>query len=52
MRRDPMRGVVLMLSLILLILLLNRCSGWWDDTFGPTSTGPRSAQAVGLPHWG
>ena len=47
MRRNPLRGAVLMLSLIALIVLLNQCSGWWDETFGPTSTGPRTAQLPG-----
>lgn len=37
----------MMLSLIALILLLNQCSGWWDEKFGPTSTGPRTAQLLG-----
>lgn len=40
------RGAVLMISLILLIMLLNRASDWWDDAFGPTSVGPKTAGAI------
>lgn len=36
-----------MLVLLCLILLLNRASDWWDDAFGPTGTGPRTAQGNG-----
>lgn len=47
MRRHPLRGAGLMLSLIVLILLLNQCSRLWDETFGPTTTGPRSGAQHG-----
>lgn len=47
MRRNPLRGAALMLSFIVLIVLLNQCSGWWDETFGPTSTGPRTGEVHG-----
>jgi hypothetical protein len=40
------RGAVLMISLLAMIALLNRASDWWDDTFGPTGTGPRSVQTT------
>jgi hypothetical protein len=40
------RGAVLMICLFAIIALLNRASDWWDDTFGPTGTGPRSVQTT------
>ena len=46
MKRDPLRGLLLMLVLIGLIRLLKRASDWWDDTFGPTGPGPRTVQTT------
>lgn len=40
MSRNPLRGAGVLLALLVLILVLNRCSDWWDEALGPTSTGP------------